>query len=162
MLFAALLFLSSTLQVSDVTVYVFTAVDPSGFTDPLQAQRLDSLAQLKVVLDKRKTIAVVEQAEGADLTIEVLQAGKLETGNERTKGLSTGIDGAIFGTTTKKETKPQVQAMLRAGSYQLEIHGTASYTIKRAAEAVADGVEKWIKQNRKLLDERKGSAREVR
>ena len=158
MLLAVLLMLCRTPQASDITVHVFTAVDPSGFTDPLQAQRFDSLAQLKLALEKKKAITVVDQAEGADLTIEVLQAGKLETGNERTKGLSTGLDGPIFGTTTKKETKPQVHAMLRAGTYHLEFQGTAP-RIKHAAEAVADGVEKWVKQNRNLLDQRRTSVK---
>jgi len=51
--------------------------------------------------------------------------------------------------------------MLRAGNYQLEIHGTSQRVIKRAAEAVADGVEKWVKQNRKLLEERRGMSRRL-
>ena len=40
LLLTVLVLLSGVLQPSDVRVYVFTAVDPLGFSDPLQAQRL--------------------------------------------------------------------------------------------------------------------------
>ena len=139
---------------SDVSIYVFTKTDPSGFSDPFQAQRLESLETVKVTLKKRKGITVVEQADQADVHIEIINAGKLETGAQRTKGLSTGLDGAIFGTRTTKETKPQVHVVLRASDYQLGIHGTAP-RMKYAAAAVGDGVEKWVKRNRKLLAERR-------
>lgn len=152
LLLTVLVLLSGVLQPSDVRVYVFTAVDPLGFSDPLQAQRLDSVMQLKAALDRKKAIAVVEQADGADITIEVLRAGKLDSGAELTK------PGPIIGTRTTKETKPQVQAMLRAGTYQLEFHGTSA-RMKTAAGAVAKGVEKWVKQNLELLEERRRSAK---
>jgi hypothetical protein len=151
---AMLLLWSALLQTSDMTVYVFTRTDPSGFTDPLQAQRLQSLEHLKVVLEKKKGITVTPRQDDADLTLEIVDAGKLETGAERTKGLSTGLDGAIFGTRTSKERRPQVQTMMRVGSYQLGFHGT-DRTMKRAADAVAEGVEKWVKENRALLEERR-------
>jgi len=146
----ALVLAFATLQADDVTVFVFTATDPSGFTDPLQAQRVEAVANLKTEIEKKKGLTVTETKDVADLVVEVVDAGKLATGATRTKGLSTGLDGAVFGTTTRQETKPQVHAVLRAGTYQLEFQGSAS-NMKRAAGAVADGVEKWVKQNRAKL-----------
>lgn len=98
----ALLTVAASAQPTDIRVYVFTSTDASGFTDPLQAQRVESLNELKRVLEKKKGIEVVDRAQDADLTLEIADAGKLETGAQRTKGLSTGLDGAIFGTRTSQ------------------------------------------------------------
>jgi hypothetical protein len=149
-----LLTVAVSAQSADVRVYVFTSTDTSGFTDPLQAQRVESLADLKRVMEKKKGIEVVDRVEDADLTLEITDAGKLETGAQRTKGLSTGLDGAIFGTRTSQEKRPQVRTTLRAGTYRIEFHGI-DRSMKRAADAVAQGVEKWIKQNHDLLEERR-------
>ena len=75
---------------SDVSIYVFTKTDPSGFSDPFQAQRLESLETVKVTLKKRKGITVVEQADQADVHIEIINAGKLETGAQANEGIVNG------------------------------------------------------------------------
>lgn len=50
---------------------------------------------------------------------------------------------------------------LRVGTYRIEFHGT-DRSMKRAADAVAQGVEKWIKQNRSLLEERRANPKDDR
>ena len=150
MLAATTLLLALLLPPEEIAVYVFTATDASGFTDDFQARRVESLRNLKAAIDKKKGFVLVDTAEAADITLEVVNAGQLETGNTRTKGLSTGLDGAIFGTTSKAEKKPQVHAMLRAGSYSMEFQGVGT-NLKNAADMVAKAVEKWAKQNEKQL-----------
>ncbi len=145
--------LSAVAQNADVTVYVFTAKEGSGFTDVNQAARADALTHLKAELDRKKTIAVVDDPRAADFTMEILGSARKETGNERTTGSGPGLFGTISRTT--KEKHQTIHAILIAGEYTLQFEGSAPTRMKQAAGAVADGVEKWVKQNRKLLEERR-------
>jgi diaminopimelate epimerase len=104
------------------------------------------------MLERRKGIAVVQDASSADVQVEVLNAGQLETGAEVTRaGASTAMGVIAAESRTTKETKPQVHVRVTAGQYRIEYNGT-DRRLKGAAQAVVEGVEKWIKQNRQRLE----------
>lgn len=156
--FLALMLNVSSFQArQEVAVYVFTTTDPSGFTDQFQTRRLQSLAELKAAIDKRKNLVVVETAEAADITLEIVDAGHLNTGNVSTRGLSVPVGGTLVsGASSKPEKKPQVHTVLRAGSYSMGFHGIGR-SVRNAATGVAQAVKKWAKQNEMQLAEKRGA-----
>ena len=135
----------------DVSVYVFTRTDPSGFRDVNQEQRAQGVEDLQRELKKRHFVIVTESGQ-AELSLEILGSARKETGNLQTTAANVGLGMTVA--TTKKEKKPTVHVELRIAEYSLEIEGTAKRS-DWAAEAVAKHVEKWVKDNRTVLDQRR-------
>jgi hypothetical protein len=135
----------------EVAVYVFTKTDPSGFSDVNQQQRTQSVEDLQRELKKRHFVIVTEPRR-AEVGLEILGSARKETGNLQTTAANVGLGMTVA--TTKQEKKPTAHVEVRVADYSLEIEGTA----KRpdwAAEAVAKHVEKWAKDNRALLEQRR-------
>ena len=126
-----------------VSIYVFTKTDPSGFTDVNQRQRSDTVVDLRRSLGERKAFSVVDSRDAADVVVEVLERGKKDTGNQ-TYGF-----GMI-----RKETKRAVHVDLRVGDYSLEMESRGGKW-SQMATSITKAIEKWVKENRALLDQRR-------
>lgn len=140
--------------VEPIRVFVFTAIDPSGFTGPDQKQRLDSVADLKK-MHWGKTVEIVEKMEMADVTLEVLGRGGQEVGTTTTT--SQGAFGE-WNTTTSSNVVAVVNVGLRAGDYKVVFTGSSppapaiDFTPWRTAAAgAADQISRWLKQNHEQL-----------
>ena len=120
-----------------IPIHVFTQVDPSKDTDPGQRQRLQSVADLRKGLGKKKSFKVVDAREAAALVLEVLENSRNDTTGPQTTG-------------PRQEGWPVVHVAIRFGDYSSEIKGSG----KRwtwAADAITDTVDQWVKENRAQL-----------
>jgi hypothetical protein len=141
LVFALLLTPTSPPAQRDVHVYVFTAESASQFSDHLLLDRQEAVSRLKVEIEGKKGLTVVNEQANADLQVEVLAAFKKDMGRERTTAAVIG-----FGTNTRKVKDYALHAAIRVADYKLEIEGTHRVE-KQAVGAVADAVETWVKQN---------------
>jgi deoxyribodipyrimidine photolyase len=135
----------------EIAVYVFAKTDPSGFSDVNQQQRAQAVEDLHRELRKKHFLIVSEPGQ-AEIRLEVLGSQRKETGTLNTTASNVGLGMTVA--TTQKEKKPTVHVELRVAEYSLEIDGTAKRS-NWAAEAVAKHVEKWAKDNRAVLEQRR-------
>ena len=120
-----------------IPTHVFTRVDSSRVTDGNQRQRLQSVADLRKGLAKKKSVTVVDAPAPGVLVLEVLEISRDDTGRSKTTG-------------ARKERWPVVHVVIRFGDYAAEIKGSG----KRwtwAADAITDTVGQWVKENRAQL-----------
>jgi hypothetical protein len=136
-----------------IRVYVAQVEAPSGFTDPDHKRRVDSRLDLLKNLRDDKTLDVIETADGADLTLDVLASSHAATGAVTT---DTSAKAPILGrgsySTSTAETAPTVIVKLTAGAYQHEIRGMVkSIRWRDAAYDAGRQIKKWIKDNKQQL-----------
>ena len=140
MLMLAALAIALTLapQVSaPIPVHVFTRVDPSRGTDAGQRQRLQSVADLRKGLAKKKSVAVVDAPAPGALVLEVLE----KSPNDTSESPATGA---------AREQWPVVHVAIRFGDYESEIKGSGKRR-RWAADAITDTVDQWVRENRAQL-----------
>jgi hypothetical protein len=102
-----------------IRVYVFTAHPEGGIVDQASKDRDGHVKNIIDRLKRDKTIAVVADRAGADVAVEV------------TKTLNW-----------------HVEAWLSFGDYTTEFHSREWFTMRGAAEDLADAMKRWIKDNR--------------
>jgi hypothetical protein len=140
-------------QAATIRVFVFTQGNAEGFSDPDLKRRQDSVNDLANSLRGKKDLSLVDNEKYADLTVEVMGRGWVETGSVTT---TTTRGGRTSYTTQDKGM--DLAARLSAGEYSTAIHSDLPDTIVWRAHArnVANKIEKWIKENRvRLLERRK-------
>lgn len=133
---------NNTLQ--NINVFITTATNVSGFTDPEYQQRSDSVEDLKKRLGKK--IHLVSQRDGADVVIEVLSRSEEATGATTTKP-TFWEDGVQ----TKPDMTKVLLVSLSAGDYKVTYKGDSKGKgwgdWGFAADSVARAVESWIANN---------------
>jgi hypothetical protein len=102
-----------------IRVYVFTAHPENGIVDQASKDRDGHTKTIIDRLKRDKTIAVVADRAGADVTVEVTQTPNWH-----------------------------VEVQLSFGDYATEFHNREWFTMRGAAEDVADAMKRWIKDNR--------------
>jgi hypothetical protein len=128
-----------------IRVYVVPATSDSGFVDPRLA---DSRADLLNFFRRfeKKRVVVVESAEAADLSVEILSSSHEVTGEE-----TTGRVGrTTYSANTHASTAPIVRVLLRAGTHEAVMTGAGVNWRTSAVYAGAE-IRKWIKANREQL-----------
>ncbi len=149
MLTAIVVALSCAPQASaPIAIHVFTRVESSGLTDANQRQRLQSVVDLRKGLAKKKSVKVVDAPGPGVLLLEVLEKGRPETDSSQAAG--AGQAPGTAGAATPKQKWPAVHVALRIGDYAGEIKGSGKRW-RWAADAIADAVDQWVKENRALL-----------
>ena len=116
--------------------HVFTRVDPSRVTDPKQRQRLQTVADLRKGLAKKRRQGRDAPAAGV-LVLEVLENSRNDISHSPT-------------TAARKERWPVVQVAIRIGDYEAEIKGSGKRWTS-AADAITDTVDQWVQENRGQL-----------
>jgi hypothetical protein len=92
----SLLLLTVAAPKVDLKVHVFTRIDPSGFVDAAQKQRVDSARALRKVFtkdSKRFNSVLVESPEEAHISIEVTSAAMEDLGDRAVWSPATGFFG---------------------------------------------------------------------
>jgi hypothetical protein len=142
MLFALTLLLSITGMHGAVTfdkhpaavpIYIFTARAESGPPGEDEQGRLDSVRDLRDALSHRSEVVLVDSADAARVTVEVI-------GRERREGGQGGFGGK--GVTNFGDAI--VRLRIKAGTEETEIKGMAPGYWSRAAKDAADRFIKWI------------------
>lgn len=122
-------------------------------TKRLDDSRTDFLAQFR----KTKGVTLVDSAEMADITLEVVASARAGFGEQSTTLTRSPVDGAIIGSTTSDSRRPTVTIRLAAGDYETVI-SEGSMNWKLAAVECVRKVRRWIEDNRAtVLAKRSGS-----
>lgn len=125
---------------SPVTVCVRGAGE-GGF---VSADVGDSVKDLQKTLDGKKVINLVRDPRDAEVVVIVVGRGNEETGKEVYHSHSYGHS---YSSSTTKETVRVVHAVLKTGSYELEMFGVDNVWWGLAAKDLGKKVEKWVKDN---------------
>ena len=104
----------------------------------------DSVKDLQKTLDGKKVIDLVRDPREAEVVVIILGRGAEETGRETYHSHSSGHS---YSSTRTKETVRVVRAVLKAGSYELEMFGIDNVWWGLAAKDLGKKVEKWVKDN---------------
>lgn len=150
LLLAALLAATGSAQDLPRVFATEKAPTESEFADPGAKERRavmkDLLNQLR---DKKKVFALVDTAQGADVIIELTDAG-IGASSRRTARVNR-LSGNIESSADKAY---QAVATLRAGDYQTDLTGEGLYPVT-VARQIAKDVEDWVKENsRQILGKR--------
>jgi hypothetical protein len=119
---------------SAVRVYLFTA--PSEFVDEDVKNRRDTVEDLRRFFEDKRELQLVDHADRADLTVEVLRRAREDADRPRDQKMVSA--------------KVQVHLRLSVRTYATELTGTGqrSFTERRAAAKDAGNqVLKWIRDN---------------
>jgi hypothetical protein len=144
---AALLFVGATTAAAiDRPVSIFVTSDgaANGFTDPNKGNQ-DTMKDLRDSLKGRKTIALVESREAADIVLVVMSREKAQV----TAGVFGGDarDVTVRVKFIYKETETEMSASAQGGGMM------SGGAWGKAAGKVAKQVEQWIEANRAKLAE---------
>jgi hypothetical protein len=125
-------------------VYVFTA--EAKFIDADSKARADSVKDVRRHLEnKKKTVALVEDRRGADMTLEVLGRDLVPTGD-----MTTALDPVLGDTRTTQNVAGTLWVRMTVGDYSTKIVGrgggfAGAWSV--AADDISAKVDRWIKDN---------------
>ncbi len=125
-------------------VYVFTA--EAKFIDADSKARADSVKDVRRHLqNKKKTVVLVEDRRGADLTLEVLGRDLVPTGD-----MTTAWDPVLGDTKTTQNVAGTLWIKMTVGDYSTKIVGrggafAGAWSV--AADDISAKVDRWIKDN---------------
>lgn len=150
-------FLSGTEQQKDkIKVFEFAEQAPQGFVSPASKAIEDSITDLKKSLAKKRIIGVINNAETADVKLEVMRRA-----HETTGSASTSVEWGTL--KTRADTAAALRVRLIVGDYSEELFAqTTPEHIFGAWGAVAGDiagqVEQWVKMNYDKLIEARSKA----
>jgi ABC-type thiamine transport system substrate-binding protein len=132
-------------QAAERQVKIYVYADTDGFVDEKSESAAD-LAATFVRADDPKAakerIVLVDQREQADIVVEIVGRGYVETGT-RTRDL--------FGpSTTRAQHANQLRAKLTVGEYSTDVVGYATEIVKpwrAAASRLHSNIERFVKKN---------------
>ncbi len=130
-------------------VYVFTA--EAKFVDADSKARADSVKDVRRHLqNKKKTVVLVEDRRGADMTLEVLGRDLVPTGD-----MTTAWDPVLGDTKTTQNVAGTLWIKMTVGDYSTKIIGrggafAGAWSV--AADDVSAKVDRWIKDNGAKVD----------
>jgi hypothetical protein len=141
-----------------ISTYIFVATataDASGFVDNGSKQRVDSVNDIKKNLTGH--VNLVNEAEAADIIVEVTDRGGSKTGN-----VTTTSD--ILGVHSRGDTVAVVYVNVTAGDYKTQFVGSSPDGQKfgvwgAAAAQVAKQVEQFANTNHNKLIAQRAAAR---
>jgi hypothetical protein len=126
-------------------IYLHTRQDSTGFVDAEQQRRMDSVRDLRGVIDKDTKHfqpVLVDSPTEADLEVEVVSSAREDRGDR------TGVHVGFGVVTSKKSTKPIVRAVVRVGAYSTEIASRPKVSSwKMAAADWQREFRKWVNAN---------------
>jgi len=129
---------------AELRIHVFTKSHPSGFVDADQQRRLDTVKDLRGVLDKdtkRFQPVLVESSDQAQITIEVLSSAREDLGDRE----------HVFGSESVNR-KRIIRARVIVGEYATEIMSPPKvYTWRMAAAHWQREFRKWLDANNARL-----------
>ncbi len=118
-----------------VRIFVYTARTTAGVTPPEEQGRLDSVDDLRDILEHRKhDFTLVPRAEEASVVVEVMN-------REQRDVPAGGFGGASM--TRFRETI--VRLRVRAGEKESELKGVGRPSWTSAAKDAADRLTKWVR-----------------
>jgi hypothetical protein len=130
-------------------VYVFTK--EAKFVDADSKARADSVKDVRRHLEnKKKTVAVVDERGGADMTLEVLGRDLVPTGD-----MTTAWDPVLGNTKTTQNIAGTLWVKLTVGDYSTTVVGrggafAGAWSV--AADDISAKVDRWIKDNGAKVD----------
>jgi|SRR6185295_1245099 len=142
----AFLFVAAPLVALDKPIAIFVTSDgaANGFTDPNKGNQ-DTMKDLRGSLKGRKSIALVDTREAADIVLVVMSREKAQITagllGDPARDVTVRIKFVYAGTETEMSASAQGGAMMSGGAWG------------RAAGKVAKQVEQWIETNRAKLTE---------
>lgn len=135
-----------------VFVVAPVATHPSGFSEPRSKDRADSVRDLqREIRKKRKTLALAESREQADVVLEVLG-----------RGIASEADGGVIAVPLGRSVIAQptyrsanvVRTRLVVGDYERPIVGAfdgIGDVWSECAEQITKDLDAWIAENRAQL-----------
>lgn len=129
-----------------VRLHVFTQADPSGLVDKPTSERLKAVADMKKRLARLKTVQLVERADGAQATIEVMSAGwEIDGGRSATVAAPVGSATVITGGNPTESLN--ARATLRSGTFTTDFEASVGPFMRTFGENLARKAEDWLKVN---------------
>ena len=130
-----------------IRVFIFSATDPSGFTDQAAKDRAASVKDAAAALAKSKIIVVVHDAAHADVTFEVTRRV-----NELAK---TSIKKSMLKNNSWSRSSDSMQPFLygkvAVGTYTTELRSSEPEGIEHANN-LAKVFEDWVRENRAQIE----------
>jgi hypothetical protein len=132
-------------QPNPVRVYVFTAHPEGGIVDQVSKDRDKHVKDISDWLKEDKTITVVADRIGADVTLEVMKI-------EDVPRSAVIIEGRWYDSSNNR----RVEVQLSFGDYTTEFHEQYGAITRRIADNdIVNFVKRWVKDNRqRVLDAR--------
>jgi hypothetical protein len=120
-----------------------------GSTDFVDPDAKASAEDIKKAFRGRKDIAVVESEGSSDLVVRVLRRFRGPSG--RSVAIATSPTTAIAAPVLERV----VVATIRIGDFALELNGAHTRSWSAASDKLVDQIEKWIRENRARILERR-------
>lgn len=140
-------------QDRNVTLYVFTKTNHTGFVDAASQRLQDSVKDVREALAKKKGITLVDDATAATVALEIVGSATETATGRPIKEQKGGLFGQTLG------DDQTVHGKLTVGAYATDLIGDAKGRTsfggfggwKNAAKDLADRVADWVKVNRVRL-----------
>lgn len=149
-LFTVLLATGVAAQDGPIRVHVFTAVDPSGFTDQNGRDRTDAVKDVRVSIAKMKGVVVAPTSIDADVTFEITRRVKEMAKTSMSKSMWKNNSWSR----SPDSMQPFLYGTVTVGTFTTELRG-AEPDSEHHGGNLAKAFEQWLRENRaQLLQQR--------